>query len=182
MAYKDPFWWREYYAKNKQRIKKTQRAYVERHPERVKEQRKRHWAQNSKRIAALRRERDQKLKRDDPETLKRGRRERHERYYAKHRETILQRQRELYALKRHKIPMDEWRAMLKAHQGLCAICQKPQSGKRENLFIDHCHATGVVRGLLCTNCNRGLGGFKDNIDSLRRAIAYLSASRQRGAA
>ena len=50
----------------------------------------------------------------------------------------------------------------------CWICDSV-----ERLCIDHCHSTGVVRGLLCTHCNFALGHFKDDIDRMERAIMYL---------
>ncbi len=50
----------------------------------------------------------------------------------------------------------------------CDIC-----GKTCHLHIDHCHDTGVVRGLLCFNCNGGLGQFKDNLTNMRNAVKYL---------
>ena len=43
-----------------------------------------------------------------------------------------------------------------------------------HLFVDHEHSTGVVRGLLCTNCNTMLGHAKDNPDTLRAGIDYLA--------
>jgi len=59
------------------------------------------------------------------------------------------------------------------HNGLCDICGKPGS---QRLSIDHCHTTGEFRGFLCTNCNNGLGRFKDNIEFLEAAINYLKKS------
>lgn len=50
----------------------------------------------------------------------------------------------------------------------CAIC-----GAEENIVVDHCHATGSVRGALCATCNTALGLFRDNPESMRRAAAYL---------
>ena len=58
----------------------------------------------------------------------------------------------------------------------CAICRKPSAGKRP-LGIDHCHTTGRVRALLCTHCNRGLGGFYDSPGLLRDAADYLEKHR-----
>lgn len=59
----------------------------------------------------------------------------------------------------------------------CAICRNPETrvrgGNLLRLAVDHCHRTGTVRGLLCNNCNRGLGLLKDNIALLMRAVAYL---------
>lgn len=56
--------------------------------------------------------------------------------------------------------------------GRCQLCgEEPETAR--GLHIDHCHETGRVRGLLCTHCNRGLGGFRDRPDLLAKAIEYL---------
>ena len=54
---------------------------------------------------------------------------------------------------------------------LCAICGGDKG--LEALALDHCHSTGKLRGLLCRDCNLGLGNFKDSIEILHRAIEYL---------
>ena len=56
-------------------------------------------------------------------------------------------------------------------EGTCEICLNYEFGRR--LCRDHNHKTGAQRGLLCTNCNLGLGNFKDNPELLLRAIEYL---------
>lgn len=65
--------------------------------------------------------------------------------------------------------------MLALQNGVCAICKGTnKNGKR--LSVDHCHNTNKVRGLLCHNCNMGLGYFRDTIDILKDAISYLENS------
>ncbi len=76
-----------------------------------------------------------------------------------------------YHLKcRYGITAADADAMLAEQDGLCAICRVAPA-----VHVDHDHATGKVRGLLCFNCNGGLGQFKDGIDVLQSAVAYLTA-------
>lgn len=62
----------------------------------------------------------------------------------------------------------------------CGICKKPAEkndcrfGKPMRLAVDHCHATGEIRGLLCNSCNRGIGLLDHDRKTLLAAIAYLS--------
>ena len=60
--------------------------------------------------------------------------------------------------------------MVVAHGNACAICGVTFTAEPN---VDHCHETGVVRGLLCSMCNGGLGMFKDREDLMVRAIEYL---------
>jgi len=75
------------------------------------------------------------------------------------------------------ITPEEWNRMYEAQTGVCAICGNPESlvrrGKVEVLSVDHCHETKKVRGLLCGNCNNGLGRFAHDPDLLRQAARYL---------
>lgn len=67
-------------------------------------------------------------------------------------------------------------AKLVEQGGVCAICRKSvekRKGAAKVLFVDHCHATGKARGLLCNTCNAGLGSLRDDIGNLERALAYL---------
>ena len=54
---------------------------------------------------------------------------------------------------------------------ICECCLKPP--KYGNLILDHCHKTGAFRGWLCKSCNSGIGGLGDNLDGVKKAIAYL---------
>lgn len=53
----------------------------------------------------------------------------------------------------------------------CAICKRPP--KKGRLYIDHCHKTMKVRGLLCQQCNVGIGNFSDDISTIVDAMEYL---------
>lgn len=66
--------------------------------------------------------------------------------------------------------------MYEAQGGLCAICRRPAEDNRR-LHVDHCHATNKVRGLLCNNCNNGLGRFEDDSARLRSAADYIDVHK-----
>ncbi len=70
--------------------------------------------------------------------------------------------------------LEQFQEILLAQGGGCAICgTKKPKGFGEQFHVDHCHESGRVRGLLCSNCNRGLGLFGDETARLRLAIQYL---------
>ena len=60
-------------------------------------------------------------------------------------------------------------------EGKCKICGEETD---EYLHVDHDKKTGEVRGLLCKQCNLGLGNFKDNPDYLKKAIKYLEGDNK----
>lgn len=73
---------------------------------------------------------------------------------------------------RYNITQAVYSEMLAEQSGSCKICQKPAKTSR-GLFVDHCHKTGKVRGLLCATCNTALGKFDDNPEVALRAVEYL---------
>lgn len=95
---------------------------------------------------------------------------------AKHREDYdPERQRRAMTKFRYGISVDEVDRMRAQQNHCCAICgiHEDDSSGRGKLHIDHCHETGKVRGLLCSNCNTALGKFQDSEDVLLNAIQYL---------
>ncbi len=85
---------------------------------------------------------------------------------------------ESLTLKKYGLTLQDYLARLRQQRNRCAICGQHErarrpSGKRKRLAVDHCHVTGVVRGLLCTHCNHTLGRMGDDPRLLRRAADYL---------
>ena len=76
------------------------------------------------------------------------------------------------------ITLDEYEKLLSKQDKKCAICGIDSNGKYRNkpraFAVDHCHTTGKIRGLLCSDCNTGIGLLKDNINFLQSAIKYLN--------
>ena len=73
----------------------------------------------------------------------------------------------------YNLTIEDYSEFVGSQNGCCAICGRHQSIFGKKLDIDHCHINGIVRGLLCNQCNQALGLFKDNIDILASAISYL---------
>jgi len=70
------------------------------------------------------------------------------------------------------ISQDEFEQMLADQGGCCAICKNREPVANRALAVDHDHKTGKVRQLLCSNCNRGLGCFRDDPKLLQTALEY----------
>ncbi len=85
------------------------------------------------------------------------------------------RNRWLYEIRtRYGMSESDWDALLAKQGGGCAICGTCEpNGKHSRLSVDHCHVTGKVRGILCSNCNRAIGLIQDNARLLRKAADYL---------
>lgn len=73
--------------------------------------------------------------------------------------------------RKYGITIDDWNVMFSSQNGKCKICNT--SGIR--LVVDHCHKSGNVRMLLCDQCNKGLGCFKDDPELMKRASEVIRA-------
>lgn len=76
--------------------------------------------------------------------------------------------REMYG-----ITIEQFDAMLLDQGGKCASCDDALADTKHGRHIDHCHATGKVRGILCSGCNIALGHAKDDVERLKALIRYL---------
>ena len=85
-----------------------------------------------------------------------------------------------YTLKRdYGISLGDYLQLLEAQKCCCALCGRQDGDERNNnngskrLSVDHDHETGIIRGLLCSNCNKGLGSLMDSPELLRAAADYI---------
>lgn len=77
---------------------------------------------------------------------------------------------------KYKITMEDYNELRERQNYSCAICGISEEDYGRALHVDHCHETGIVRGLLCFTCNSAIGLLKDNVKNLKAAINYLTSS------
>lgn len=141
-------------------------------PEKAKEQdRQRYLRQRERRLAY-----QSRYRKDNPDKVLAANR-------ASYQKSEKQRARsKSVTYEKYGLTADDVKKMYGDQGGLCKICYKPlrspddlsfRDRKHHEMNIDHCHTSGAVRGLLCGQCNMGLGCFVDSCDALTNAIAYL---------
>lgn len=110
-------------------------------------------------------------------------------WYANNREDRQAKARELYAAnprvirgyhlkKTYGISLVEYERILISQGGACKICRRVPDGK--HLAVDHDHATGRIRGLLCQQCNTVLGLLKEDLESIKRLFEYVGEEHYAG--
>jgi Recombination endonuclease VII len=87
-----------------------------------------------------------------------------------HTQNYVEYNKEYHLKKAYNLTLEDYDLMYSRQNGLCAVCLQ----FFKVLYVDHSHDTEEIRGLLCRNCNLGLGFLKDSIDILQQAIEYLS--------
>lgn len=75
------------------------------------------------------------------------------------------------------LKVEDYKLMLNKQENKCGICKLDAGVQKKQFAVDHSHKTGKVRGLLCSNCNTGLGQFKDSFFLLNQAIKYLEETK-----
>ena len=81
--------------------------------------------------------------------------------------------------RKYKIRVPDYNALLEKQRNRCAICgttSKTTASSAARFCIDHCHTTGKVRGLLCVNCNTGIGSLMEDVNLFSKALTYLSTN------
>lgn len=108
------------------------------------------------------RKRSKEFKKREPEKVKAWAK----RYQELNKDVVKNR----YLVWRYGITLEQYDAKVVEQNRACAICEE-----QKPLEVDHSHVTGENRGLLCTNCNTGIGQFKDSVAKLHKAIQYLES-------
>lgn len=151
---------REHYAEHKARYQARNVAYYLAHKDEFKGWTAANYAENKARYKTLRAA-----------------------YYLEHKDEYKKRKTALKTanpqydriqhLSQYGLTLEAFDALLQVQNGRCAICRVAFADVSRGAHVDHDHSSGRVRGLLCTHCNRGLGGFRDSPASLAAAISYL---------
>jgi len=86
---------------------------------------------------------------------------------------------------KYNITIEQYNQMLENQNHTCAICNKKETqrsnpkGNIDNLRVDHCHTSGLIRGLLCSKCNFGIANFNDSLETITSALHYILIHRQK---
>ena len=80
--------------------------------------------------------------------------------------------------KKYGITPEIYDQMYADQEGRCKICSRHSTEFKRQLAVDHCHTTGKVRGLLCSNCNTAIGKLNDDPELFARAVSYLRSQDQ----
>lgn len=172
---------KQYYLKNLEKERQRKRAYYQANKEKIKNDeanKERHRVYYLANRHKWLKTPEQKL---HANALDRKRRAESEEARKAHREEVRKWQREnpekvkrAYHLREYGLSLVEFSNLFEAQDGKCAICEySDTSNPRMFPVIDHCHTNKHVRGILCANCNHGIGNFKDNPKLLRKAAKYL---------
>lgn len=78
-----------------------------------------------------------------------------------------------YTKNKYGLTLEQYTEKLATQKNECAICLVKLQSSGSKTHLDHDHKTGQIRAFLCTNCNRGLGHFKEDLNILNKAIQYL---------
>jgi hypothetical protein len=147
----EKIWRDQYYVDNRTKLLVGQKEYASKNKEKIQTSRKQHYMENIEKNREYAKE-----------------------YYYRNRDKMLKLNIDYQFKKRYGISLVDYNEMVEHQEGKCLICGTHKSSLDRSLTVDHDHATGKVRGLLCYNCNLVLGNAKDNVNTLQKAIEYLN--------
>lgn len=90
-----------------------------------------------------------------------------------HRDDYKKRKRANYYKHKYNLSIEQVEEIFDNQNGCCDICRKQLHKGFQGFDVDHCHKTGKIRGILCNNCNKAIGGLQESVENLKSAILYL---------
>jgi hypothetical protein len=176
-AYKNKEYLINWRREHKEYIKNYSKQYRENHKEAIMKYRESHKNQNKIRAEKNRDElsgfHKNYYKLHKKEILKRTKS-----YYYKNKDKCKLRSRKHRLKRNYNLTLNQYEKLAKKQNNKCAICGINQNQFKYFLNVDHNHQTKKVRGLLCNPCNQSLGGFKESIEILNKAISYLKDEKK----
>lgn len=151
---------KKYRQKNKKRIQKKRKAYYQKHKKKICQQMRDHYKKNPK----PKKDNTRRWRKNNPKRAYALVKKWHKKHPRRLADMYLK-----HHLQRYGISVEDFKKAKKEQKSLCKICKR-----KRKLCVDHCHKRLIFRGLLCQQCNTGLGGFEDRPDLLRKAAEYLS--------
>lgn len=156
---------REWYNKNKDKIKERSAKYRKGNKDTIRDKKREVRNNNKDKISEEKRK-----------------------YYLENRERELKKANNYYKNNKPRVAnarlirlfgvtVEEYDSMLEAQGMSCAVCGSTDTKTLGRFCVDHDHATGGVRGLLCSKCNFGIGNFNDDPEIMMSAAAYIKRSR-----
>ena len=158
---------RKYRKENPKKIEESLRKSREKHRDKINEKARAYAQQNRQKI----RECCRKSRLNNLEQY----RERERAYYHANKNKI----REKTLKAKYGIALSQYNMILAMQEFKCACCETEDPGGNGSFNVDHDHNTGQIRGLLCQNCNAGIGQLGDTIEGILNAVRYLGESPQR---
>jgi len=160
---------------SRSRAAEAMRRYRERHPERARETKRKWYARHREKEQKRNRERMRKRYAADPELHRQRSRE----WRKSNPEKAKRLSRNGTLKHRYGVTSEWYDTAFKKRDGKCDLCRRQMEragtgvGRMQVLHVDHCHVARQVRGLLCPECNMGLGKLGDTVETLQRALNYL---------
>lgn len=165
---------RAYYAANKEKLRAARLAYCAANKEKIRAAKRAYYAANKEKLHAYMRV----YRAANQEKLLAAKRA----HYTANKEKLLAAKRAYKANNKDAVRRTQWRRRgisadaaelaLITHDGMCDACGTDSPGGN-GWCVDHSHTSGRVRGVLCAKCNIGIGMLGDNVEGLRKALAYL---------
>lgn len=155
---------KEYYLRNKERIKERNAARYETKKEEILEKTNTYYHQNKEKRVVWKQKNKERLTQYFQE------------HYRKNPDIKKRRNREK-RFKEYRITEEQYLHLFEQQGGRCLGCNRHQDELNKKLCVDHCHTTGKVRGLLCTPCNLAVGLVNDDPEVLNNLIKYLESTQ-----